>query len=156
MSRLIFIFINILLLQDANADAQIQPVPPRPRPTVGMCHLEVLSNNGIISFGNNYQETANAFRLHVDDRKRRIKLKLEDIEVNEVAMRRGLQAIRFQVDAPDRYEGSANYWRRGIELSIDELSRDKEIEIQTRIAVPKMKLKAGDYEVRTRWQIECY
>lgn len=97
MSRLIFIFINILLLQDANADAQIQPVPPRPRPTVGMCHLEVLSSNGMISFGNNYQETANTFRLHVDDRKRRIKLKLEDIEVNEVAVRRACRPFIFKL-----------------------------------------------------------
>ncbi len=130
-------------------------MPPIVRPVIGLCNLEIISNSGEISFGNDYQNTSNIFKVNVDDQKKRIKIKLDDINVNGTEVRRGYQVIRFQVDVPDRYEGNSNYWRRGVEVSIDELNRQREIEIQTRVAVPKMQLKAGEYEIRTNWTIEC-
>ncbi|GAD90273.1 hypothetical protein VHA01S_038_00410 [Vibrio halioticoli NBRC 102217] len=132
-----------------------EPISPKATQIIPECELQTLENNGEISFAESYQGNAVRLKIQMSENYQRVELKLDDIQVADLSVDKGLHLIRLQLDTPDRYEGNANYWRRGIELNASELNANREIDLKVRVDLPVSKITAGNHEIRMKWSINC-
>ncbi|MFC0174660.1 hypothetical protein [Vibrio comitans] len=139
-----------------NVFAEIrEPIKPKSKQVIAECELQTIESNGDISFSEFYQGNAARFKVRMSENYQRVELKLDDVQVGDLSVDKGLHLIRLQLDTPDRYEGDANYWRRGVELNASELGADREIDLKVRVDLPVSKVTAGDHEIRMKWSISC-
>lgn len=154
ITHLIF---GVLLIALSSATLSANPLPNRlnDRGVRSECGLQPLEATGKISFSDSYDGNPARFELRVSDEYKRVELKLDAIEIGDLNLEKVLHLVRLQVDTPDRHEGTANYWRRGIELNTSDLDENREIEMKVRIDLPASRVTAGYHEIRMKWLVHC-
>ncbi|MEZ9720710.1 hypothetical protein AB4354_04875 [Vibrio splendidus] len=119
------------------------------------CGLEVINNQGEMTFGQDYDGRAIILKLESNRKDSRLLLKLQHIDLGSIDEPRLTELVRFQVETPARYEGDINYWRQGVEFPIEHLASNNEVEIKARIAIPELQLTAGEFHLNMEWAVEC-
>lgn len=93
------------------------------------CGLEVINNQGEMSFGQDYDGRAITLKLESNRKDSRLLLKLQHIDLGSIDESRISELVRFKVETPVRYEGDINYWRQGVEFPSEQLASNKEVAI---------------------------
>ncbi|CDT38492.1 hypothetical protein [Vibrio coralliirubri] len=119
------------------------------------CGLEVINNQGEMSFGREYDGRAITLKLESNRKDSRLLLKLQHIDLGSIDESRISELVRFKVETPARYEGDINYWRQGVEFPVDQLASNKEVDIRARITIPESQLTAGEFHFNMEWAVEC-
>ncbi|MEZ9417886.1 hypothetical protein AB4189_27550, partial [Vibrio sp. 10N.286.49.E1] len=101
------------------------------------CGLEVINNQGEMTFGQDYDGRAIILKLESNRKDSRLLLKLQHIDLGSIDEPRLTELVRFQIETPARYEGDINYWRQGVEFPVEHLASNNEVEIKARIAIPE-------------------
>lgn len=119
------------------------------------CGLEVINNQGEMSFGQDYDGRAITLKLESNRKDSRLLLKLQHIDLGAIDESRISELVRFKVETPVRYEGDINYWRQGVEFPSEQLSSNNEVSIKARITIPESQLTAGEFHFNMEWAVEC-
>ncbi|MEZ9701767.1 hypothetical protein AB4455_18015 [Vibrio sp. 10N.261.46.E12] len=119
------------------------------------CGLEVINNQGEMSFGQDYDGRAITLKLESNRKDSRLLLKLQHIDLGSIDESRISELVRFKVETPVRYEGDINYWRQGVEFPSEQLSSNNEVSIKARITIPESQLTAGEFHFNMEWAVEC-
>ncbi|MEZ9187109.1 hypothetical protein AB4158_23500 [Vibrio splendidus] len=69
------------------------------------CGLEVINNQGEMSFGREYDGRAITLKLESNRKDSRLLLKLQHIDLGSIDESRISELVRFKVETPVRYEG---------------------------------------------------
>ncbi len=119
------------------------------------CGLEVINNQGEMSFGQDYDGRAITLKLESNRKDSRLLLKLQHIDLGSIDESRISELVRFKVETPVRYEGDINYLRQGVELPSEQLASNNEVSIKARITIPESQLTAGEFHFNIEWAVEC-
>ncbi|MEZ9761639.1 hypothetical protein AB4278_01865 [Vibrio splendidus] len=119
------------------------------------CGLEVINNQGEMTFGQDYDGRAIILKLESNRKDSRLLLKLQHIDLGSIDEPRLTELVRFQIETPARYEGDINYWRQGVEFPVEHLASNNEVEIKARIAIPELQLTAREFHLNMEWAVEC-
>ncbi|MEL0607665.1 hypothetical protein [Vibrio echinoideorum] len=119
------------------------------------CGLEVINNQGEMSFGQDYDGRAIVLILESNRKDSRLLLKLQHIDLGSTNEPRLSQLVRFKVETPVLYEGDIDYWRQGVEFPVEHLASNQEVEIKARIAIPESQVTAGEFHLNMEWAVEC-
>ncbi len=119
------------------------------------CGLEVINNQGEMSFGQDYDGRAITLKLESNRKDSRLLIKLQHIDLGSIDESRISELVRFKVETPVRYEGDINYWRQGVEFPSEQLSSNNEVSIKARITIPESQLTAGEFHFNMEWAVEC-
>lgn len=119
------------------------------------CGLEVINNQGEMSFGQDYDGRAITLKLESNRKDSRLLLKLQHIDLGAIDESRLSELVRFKVETPVRYEGDIDYWRQGVEFLSEQLSSNNEVSIKAHITIPKSQLTAGEFHFNMEWAVEC-
>lgn len=119
------------------------------------CGLEVINNQGEMSFGQRYDGRAITLKLESNRKDSRLLLRLKHIDLGSIDESRISELVRFKVETPVRYEGDINYWRQGVEFPSEQLASNSEVSIKARITIPESQLTAGEFHFNMEWAVEC-
>lgn len=118
------------------------------------CGIEATEDKADLAFGENYNDSHATVKL-VSNRNG-IKVRAEEIKIESFDGQIQKTDVFFQSTGTTELDQSAIGWESGVDITRDQIREDNNMNLFARVAVDESNLDASDdYEVKTKWKIEC-
>ena len=118
------------------------------------CGIEATEDKADLAFGENYNDSHATVKL-VSNRNG-IKVRAEEIKIESFDGQIQKSDVFFQSTGTTELDQSALSWESGVDITRDQIREDNNMNLFARVAVDESNLDASeDYEVKTKWKIEC-
>ncbi|WP_261886521.1 hypothetical protein [Vibrio pomeroyi] len=118
------------------------------------CGIEATEDKADLAFGENYNDSHATVKL-VSNRNG-IKVRAEEIQIESFDGQIQKTDVFFQSTGTTELDQSALGWESGVDITRDQIREDNNMNLFARVAVDESNLDANeDYEVKTKWKIEC-
>ncbi|MFA0057166.1 MULTISPECIES: hypothetical protein [Vibrio] len=118
------------------------------------CGIEATEDKADLAFGENYNESYATVKL-VSNRNG-IKVRAEEIKLESFDGQIQKSDVYFQSTGTTDISQSAEGWESGVDITRDQIREDNNMNLYARVAIDESNLDASDdYEVKTKWKIEC-
>ncbi|OQQ09527.1 hypothetical protein BK411_02980 [Vibrio splendidus] len=118
------------------------------------CGIEATENQADLAFGESYNESHATVEL-VSNRDG-VKVKAEEVKIESFNGQIQKGDVFFQSTGTTELDQSAVSWESGVDITRDQIREDNSMNLFARVAVDESNLDASeDYEVKTKWKIEC-
>lgn len=118
------------------------------------CGIEATEDKADLAFGENYNDSHATVKL-VSNRNG-IKVRAEEVKIESFDGQIQKSDVFFQSTGTTELDQSALGWESGVDITRDQIREDNHMNLFARVAVDESNLDADeDYEVKTKWKIEC-
>ncbi|MEZ8018485.1 hypothetical protein ACED63_08695 [Vibrio splendidus] len=118
------------------------------------CGIEATEDKANPAFGESYNESHATVKLVSN--KNSIKIRAEEIRLESFHGQVQKSDVHFQSTGTTEISQSAESWEAGVDITRDQIREDNNMNLFARVAVDESNLDASeDYEVKTKWKIEC-
>lgn len=118
------------------------------------CGIEATEDKADLAFGENYNDSHATVKLVSN--KDGVKVRAEEIKIESFDGQIQKTDVFFQSTGTTELDQSAIGWESGVDITRDQIREDNNMNLFARVAVDESNLDASDdYEVKTKWKIEC-
>ncbi|PMH07360.1 hypothetical protein [Vibrio splendidus] len=118
------------------------------------CGIEATEDKANLAFGESYNESHATVKLVSN--KNSIKIRAEEIRLESFHGQIQKSDVYFQSTGTTEISQPAESWEAGVDITRDQIREDNNMNLFARVAVDESNLDASeDYEVKTKWKIEC-
>ncbi|MEZ8720666.1 hypothetical protein AB6D66_06275 [Vibrio pomeroyi] len=118
------------------------------------CGIEATEDKADLAFGENYNDSHATVKL-VSNRNG-IKVRAKEVKIESFDGQIQKNDVFFQSTGTTELDQSALGWESGVDITRAQIREDNHMNLFARVAVDESNLDADeDYEVKTKWKIEC-
>lgn len=118
------------------------------------CGIEATEDKADLAFGENYNDSHATVKLVSN--KDGVKVRAEEVKIESFDGQIQKSDVFFQSTGTTELDQSAIGWESGVDITRDQIREDNNLNLFARVAVDESNLDANDdYEVKTKWKIEC-
>lgn len=118
------------------------------------CGIEATEDKADLAFGENYNDSHATVKLVSN--KDGVKVRAEEVKIESFDGQIQKSDVFFQSTGTTELDQSAIGWESGVDITRDQIREDNNLNLYARVAVDESNLDANDdYEVKTKWKIEC-
>ena len=118
------------------------------------CGIEATEDKADLAFGENYNDSHATVKLVSN--KDGVKVRAEEVKIESFDGQIQKSDVFFQSTGTTELDQSAIGWESGVDITRDQIREDNNLNLYARVAVDESNLDANDdYEVETKWKIEC-
>ncbi|WP_373944406.1 hypothetical protein L0991_20860 [Vibrio chagasii] len=118
------------------------------------CGIEATEDKANLAFGENYNDSHATVKLVSN--KDGVKVRAEEVKIESFDGQIQKSDVFFQSTGTTELDQSAIGWESGVDITRDQIREDNNLNLYARVAVDESNLDANDdYEVETKWKIEC-
>lgn len=118
------------------------------------CGIEATEDAAELAFGDAYNDSHATVKL-VSNRDG-VKVRAEEVKLESFDGQIQKGDVFFESTGTASFDQSAIGWESGVDITRDQIRENNNMNLFARVAVDESNLDASDdYEVKTKWRIEC-